>query len=405
MQTENEQTLNEQKSPEAPKKPKKKWKMTVFWLVFFIACAGALIFTMLKDFVFNKNYEVSDSLATVLKHNWYYLFIAAGCCAMFFFCQSLVYSAMMHQFTGKPRLGLCIATTMLGNFYDSVTTFSTGGQPFQMNYLRKHNVPDGATIALPIVEYTLERFVFVIYAVIAVILCATAAFGQSILPQLYESDKAVYIMVYTAAGIGLVLNFAFPLLVIVALFSRKACGKMTGFAVKTAKFFRLTKNPDKLYEKIMSKLEANIECMKMFSKRKRLYLCVLFQGIAKLSIASIGYFVLKAFAYPFPNAFGWLEVVSLYFIMSCAISFIPTPGSSGAADLSFYGIFFNPAVLMVTAAGVGSLATLSWRLIIFYLPILVGAVYVLSASAASRRRKRRALRESVSETPTENKPV
>ena len=371
-----------------PEKPKKKWKTTVFWIVVFVICAASLLFIILKDFVFNPNKpppgEISSTLGQVIRQNWYYLFIAIGCCAAYFVFQSLVYAVMMHKFTGKPRFGLCLATTMLGTFYDGATPFATGGQPFQIAYLQKHKVPEGTSITLPMVEYTLDRFVFVLFSIAAIIICAVNVFGPNAIILGVSYD--IRIALYTTAAVGIALNFAFPFLMILALFSKKACGALTRFAVKTAKFFRLTKNPDKLYERIMSKLEANIECMKQFSKRKRLYLCILITIVERLFMASVGYFVIKAFGYSSPHGWGWAEIVVLSFIIMNSVSFIPTPGSSGAADFTFYGVFYT-ALSATGAAGVASLATISWRVISFYLPLLIGLFYVLAISSSSRKKK------------------
>ena len=64
-------------------------------------------------------------------------------------------------------------------------------------------------------------------------------------------------------------------------------------------------------------------------------------------------------------------------------SFIPLPGAAAGAEIGFhtvFGLFFPASVL--------SLAILLWRLFTFYLPILVGGVFTLTAGVWGRGKKK-----------------
>jgi len=355
-----------------PQKPKKRWKRFVFWMVFIVAVGGAFAYTLVNDLTGAGS---PSGMPELLSRYWWFLLFAIAAVFVCFLCRAFVYAIMMHLFTGKKRLRLCMSVTMLGKFYDSVTPLGTGSQPFQIHHLQKNNTPDGVAIALPIMEYTINRFSFVLISIAAIILNAANVFGDNV-----GMNTAIYV----AAIIGIVLNFGFPMLLIISLFSKKACRKLTRLFVTVAKCLRLTKDPCRLYKKIMSKLDANISCMKMFVKRKRLFFCFALSIGGRLAMASVGYFVLKAFGFGTLHGWGWAEIVVLNILIANSVTFIPTPGNSGAADLSFYWVF-NSVLLASTGVASGAVATLVWRGISYYSFILIG--FVLVMVIASKRKK------------------
>jgi len=275
---------------------------------------------------------------------------------------------------------------MVGQFYDKTTPLGAGSKPLQMHYLQKNNVPEGAAITMPVIDYVIGRLSFVLISIAAIILNALNVFGSNI-----TMDVGIYVM----AVFGVALNIGLPTLLLVSLFSKRASRKITKFCVIVAKKLRLTKEPSKMYRKIMMKLDANIKCMKLLVKRKRLLICFLLSIAAKLVLASVGYFVIKAFGFYTLHGWGWAEVVIMNLLIANSVSFIPTPGNSGAADLSFY-LVYSTFLLASTGVASGALATLLWRFIYYYMPVLIGFIFVV---VIARQRKK----EQVTEDPHEIK--
>ena len=352
-------------------------KKIIAWTIFILINVGVLVFTMLNDFLGN-DYAVSSNMAQFLSQYWWYLIIALVAAFGYILFRSLSSLVIMHFYTGKVRFKLCLTTIIVGQFYDKVTPFGSGGQPFQIHHLQKQGLECGTSVSLPVTEYVVGRFAFVFISIVAIILNATGLFGHSL---------PLNIGIYVMAIIGVVLNLAIPVLLIVALISKRACRKLTRFSVIIAKKLRLTKDPAKLYKSIMTTLNANTNCLKRIAKKKRLILCFIFAMFAYLSTASVGYFVIKAFGYVGYGdmyGWGWVEIVVLNLLIINAISFIPTPGGAGAAELSFYFVFAS-ALLLSTGVASGAVATLIWRVLSYYVLVLFGFIVILYCS---RRRKR-----------------
>ena len=92
-----------------------------------------------------------------------------------------------------------------------------------------------------------------------------------------------------------------------------------------------------------------------------------------IALSTIAYFTLKLFGFDLPSDgfHEWLQVVQLCIILYISISFVPTPGNSGAADLSFYLLFSTG----ITAACLAFPAMVTWRVLAFYSFIIIGFIF------------------------------
>lgn len=82
----------------------------------------------------------------------------------------------------------------------------------------------------------------------------------------------------------------------------------------------------------------------------------------------------------------WFEVTRITFFIYCAITFIPTPGNSGAADGTFYGLFRS---ILVTVAGASFTCMMVWRIYSYYLYLVLGLIVLIGVKVAERIRKKK----------------
>jgi len=81
---------------------------------------------------------------------------------------------------------------------------------------------------------------------------------------------------------------------------------------------------------------------------------------------------------------SWLEIVSLSILCDVASSLVPMPGGSGAAELSFMGLFgamFKPDMAFW--------AMLFWRLFTYYGIILCGLILIVWDSIVRMRKRKK----------------
>ena len=78
---------------------------------------------------------------------------------------------------------------------------------------------------------------------------------------------------------------------------------------------------------------------------------------------------------------GFGELISKAFYTTFSAGLIPTPGSSGGAEASFYAVFNN-----VVPEGTLFWAVILYRVFTFYLPILCGAVIQIYEAIVGKRK-------------------
>ena len=289
----------------------------------------------------------------------------------FIIVESFFFSYLCRITTGRFRPFISFKTAMLGKYYDNITPLGAGGQPFQMVYLNKNDVPIGVATSLPLIKYFTWVFVNVPLCILLMIINNHALDSLSI-------EAATTMRV--AAWLGVALTAIVPIFVIfftaLPKFGEKVVGGLLtlGSKIRFGKH-RLVKDYDKSYAKAV-KTVADFKSSMAYVSRRFLYVlvCVLLMIVSIWISNTIPYFVLLAVAKDIqPSWQLYYDIVTLCVISNLAASFIPTPGASGAAEGSFYIVFQGVNNL---TAGLLFWVVLIWRILTYYLFLLIGLVMV-----------------------------
>lgn len=371
----NQSEINPINSEETTTPKRKLSKKNLLMTAFVIINVVALLYAIISDFS-NSGSLTLMQVITIIGDNWYFLVYALLMSLGVTIFRAFTMFFMMRANTKRGRLWLCIKTAALGKYYDNITPLGTGGQPFQIYYMSKKNVPDGISISVPLTEFTVHRIIYILLSLAGLILHQINVFATS---------GIIGTTVVIMSIVGLIVNCFFPTLIVLFSLSRRMCSSIVRFSVKLLHKLKLNKHPDQLYDSIMTKLSKNSESMKMmFTKKRLLLLSVIFSICSNIALFSIAYFVLKAFGYQV-DAEGlteWAHVLVIIALIYCCITFIPTPGNSGAADLSFYLIF---TTYLIT--GTASVAMITWRFFSYYLYIFTGLLIVVIGSFYDKKNK------------------
>lgn len=341
----------------------------VFTVIFIVLVVGVLVYTAYNDFGSGKTLPPWSDVAGILGNCWFYLIFALLALFFMYFFKGIKLSAMCKSMTGKWHFKTCMETGVVGIYYNNVTPLAVGGQPFEIYHLSKHGVHGGVASSLPIAAFFLNQFAFVILGIISLVLFKTNAFNipnefVSVIPSNVVSVIAI---------IGLATCIFMPTVVVMFCFLPRAGASIVKFVILLGGKLHIVKDPKLLTYKTLRTVVHNSKCLKKIATNVPLFIsCFIFSLCEQLALCSIAYFSLRFFGYDLPaDGFTeWLQIVQICFILYAAISFIPTPGNSGAADLSFYLIFE-----IGLKPGLAFPAMLVWRLISFYSIILIGFVF------------------------------
>ncbi len=359
--------------------------LTIIFAVFVI---GVLGLTFYDDFFSSGRPPLSwAEVKEVAKVGWVYLLLALFSLFLCYFLKGLKLSVMCKSITRKFHFKTCLETGIVGHYYNNVTPLGAGGQPFEVYHLAKHGVNGGAAASLPIGTFFLSQFAFVTISTISYIL-----FKNNTL-NLPDSLLNVFPTAYDVVVIiGIVCSFLMPTIVIIFSMLPKLGTKIVKFVMFIGGKLRLIKNPQETTYKTVKNVINNAKCLRKFaSKPIAFFICFIISILEWLSLCSIAYFSLKLFGYAIPDTpqyIEWLQVIQLCLLLYAAISFIPTPGNSGAADGLFYLLFSVELV-----AGFAFPALMVWRLLSFYSFIIIGFIFTSLKKKADA--KKQALSEDI----------
>ncbi len=360
----------------------------VFSIAFIVLMFGVIAFTAYQDFFATDRPAVSwnDIYQLFFKDG---LFLIIALVALFgcYFFKGLKLSVLCKSLTGRWHFRTCFETAIIGHYYNNVTPLGSGGQPFEIYYLSKHGIHGGVAASLPIATFFMHQVSFTLLSVFCLVsLSADVDLFNfaNLAPEVFNSS--IMGAVRPMAIIGLVLCLAMPTVVVTFSIMPRTCSKLVHWVMHVGGKLKLVKNPKVTTFKTMKNVLHNSKCLKAIIHNPLILLLTLIIGfLEQICSCSIAFFTLKFFGFDLTGAiFGleWLLVVQICFLLYSAVSFIPTPGNSGAADLSFFWLFS-----VGLNAGFAFPAMMTWRILSYYSFIIIGFIFAKSKKYSDRKKQ------------------
>lgn len=372
--------LGIEQSDKAISKRQKLFK-NLFTILFIVFVVGVLFFTAYKDFFASSEHREPFSwnvLWSILTLRWYYF---VGALLTIFLCLLLKgakLSILCKSLTGKFHFKTCFETGIIGQYYNNITPLAVGGQPFEIYHLSKHGVKGGAATALPIATYFLNQLSFVIICVLGLVF---AKYNK-----LFSFFPATFTVL---AIIGSSLVFITASMVLLFAMLPRVGSALVNFVMHFGGKLKIVKDPKKSALKTIKTVVHTAKCLKLIAKKPLAFFSnFILSFLEHFSGVTIAYFTLKFFNFSIPSVqmdgmIEWVQIIHLCCILNAAISFVPTPGNSGAADLSFYLLFE-----MGLMTGLAFPAMTIWRILSFYSFILIGFIFAKLKKRADSKLKK-----------------
>lgn len=294
-----------------------------------------------------------------------------ACWFIYMFFDALSYWFYLHKQGFRMSIGRSVNISLIGFYYSNITPSSAGGQPMQVNSMRKAGIPVGyGTMACTI------RFICNQFVIVAVSLVLWIMNREFINQQL---GGVIWVV-----RIGWLINFASVPLVIMAAFQRKLIQKIANGIIRFGKKIRIVKNEEAAIAVVTDVLDTYHTALRdLLHSPGQILLQILCAAISIFGLIGSILFVYHAFGL---TGTPWYRLLTISFLLFVSASYTPLPGASGAQEggfLVFYrGIF--PSDLI-------GLALLVWRFFTYYLFLIIGAfTVVLEKIIVSREKKKNA---------------
>lgn len=361
------------KASEKAGKPKSKKKK------FFSACFLILNLALVALVFYNFATEQGgiQPLSTLLAGHprWRYLFIAIGFYILVVICNSLKFSILIKNKTGKFRPVFSFKMATIGRYYDFVTPMGSGGQPFEIYYLKKNGYSGDEATAIPLAKYMGWQISFVLLCLFILVV--------------YSKNYINTPVVLVLAWIGLAITLILFLFVLFMSITKKFGASCVVGVLKLLHKMRIIKNYKKALIKVLRFVKSYQYCMKSFAKSPLTITSEVLVSMGSIiANASIAFFILLTFT-PNPSITWWNMVCSCC-ICEVATTFFPMPGGSGAQELSF-----NSLLGSLFPDGTLFWGILFWRILTYYMYIIQGGIVLILDTISSNKRHKKALKKHI----------
>ena len=311
------------------------------------------------------------------KENAIFWFLAMGCGLLTLLVEALKLYIMIYRTTKLKKMKLSFKASVLTRYYDNITPLGSGGQPFEIYYLKKGGVPGAESMYLPVASFFLNQLAFLFLCIFAFIFKATNE-------HLFKSDTLNNVFM-VMAYIGAAFSIFIPVMIFAISFMPRLRAKIIKICVRFSYKFKFIKNKGAATREANKLVNRYKKSLFTLAKSKGTLLIIgLLSIIYEVSICSIPYFVIRACGL---NANYLVSLCTCVFTYA-AISFIPTPGNSGAAEVSFMSLF--------TMIGTQYIywAMSYWRFCCYFLLVIIGVIVVVTDIVRNSRNRKKELMNS-----------
>ncbi|MCL1853782.1 MAG: flippase-like domain-containing protein [Peptococcaceae bacterium] len=247
---------------------------------------------------------------------------------------------------------------MIGQLYNAITPFSTGGQPMQFYHLTKDGYDGGDAASIQAQKFIIYQITLVVYCL--VMLIWRLAFFKAQLSGL-ALLTLIGFSVHAAVIVGLIM-FAK---------NRTLTDAILRKGVALLRRLRLVRKDD-LVDRVEKQLGIFHDSLHLLDHNLKLKVQAYVLSAVQLTLFfMIPYFIYRSFGL---NGALPADMLAAMVLAHLVYSFVPLPGAAGAAEGSFV-LFFNMFFASFTIP-----AMLVWRIITYYFCMAFGGVTLLFSS-------------------------
>ena len=258
------------------------------------------------------------------------------------------------------RMTKTYGIAMTEHFFNGITPFATGGQPFQVYAFAKAKVKPTESTCLLLMNFMVFMLVTNGFA-----LCALFYFKK------FVSDGAMAAI----AVVGFGMNF----IVLAITFLVATSRKVSAFLSRVVDFlcrFKLIARFLEPKKESLKEYFVNVQVAFAELKRKKgaFFLALLTKILSMAAYYLTTFFILLALRVPVTANDIFFVICGTSFAVTMVV-FLPTPGSSGGIEFAFKTVFASIAAGAAASVAYGGM--LIWRLLSYYFVMLISLVFYI----------------------------
>ena len=331
----------------------KKYKKILIDAILFFVIIGLTLYGVLHG-------EDISGLGDAIKEcNTLWLIPAVPLVLFFIAGESIVIWHMLDCYGIYVKERFCFLFSAVGFFFSCVTPSATGGQPMQIYFMKKEDIPVPIATVILLVVTIIYKFVLVVVGI------GLWLFAGGFLAEYVAEARWVFYL-------GILLNVGCVILMCVVVFHPSFAKKTLILGAKLLERIHILKHKEERLDKIERSMNHYHEAAEFMSSHwgmiARVFIITVVQRFAMFAVT---YFVYRAFSL---NSMNFFEVMFLQAVISVSVDMLPLPGGMGISEGLFMVIFkkvFGEALLipgLILSRGLG-----------YYSELFLSAIFTLVA--------------------------
>lgn len=330
----------------------------------FIVLSVAAVF-----FIAFGNNELENALEAMHEMDFRWVFGIFMCWVVYTFFDGMNYWAYLRNQGFRISLWRSVHVALIGFYYSNITPSAAGGQPMQVNSMRKAGIPVGYGTMAVTIRFITNQFMISFLSLLLFFVNRTFVFEQL--------GGAIWFVRF-----GWVINLGSVPLVLLAAFKRNWIQGIAGRIITLLEKVRIIKSREMAVTKVTDTLDTYHTALhELLKKPLQIVLQFLLSMISLLGLTMSVYFVYRAFGL---EGTPWHHILTISCLLYISASATPLPGASGAQEGGFLLYYKN-----IFPEGIIGLALLVWRFFTFYLFLIVGVFTVLMEKVIVKRESQR----------------
>lgn len=313
------------------------------------------VLTIILYFVLKDNFV--DIIKTLITADLKWIFLALLFIFIYWILRSLCLFMISKEYSRKMKFNKIFQLTLITQFFNGITPFSSGGQPMEVYYLSKLGIKPAKGTNIILQNFILYQMALIIHGIIAITLNYHFHFFKEV--ALLKELTLIGFFVNTLVGVVLLF----------ISFSTKFNKMIINLLIKICHRLKIVKDKEKSIERWAKRLEDFHDSAALLSEKKSLFI----KGFIYNFLALATFYIIPLFIiYGMDNFnINAIEAITASAYVLIIGAFVPIPGGSGGIEygfMQFFGNFIKGSVL--------SASLLVWRFITYYLGIILGAVAI-----------------------------
>lgn len=327
---------------------KNNFKKIVNVLILIIVI-GLVLYFSLKD-------NFNETMHQIFNMNPLFLCIAVLLLLLFWLFRTYPLYSFCKKINKDFKLRYALLLTLRTQFFNAVTPFATGGQPYQIYYLKQNGLSYASSTSVVLENFIVYQIALVFLGIVSLIL-----------NQIFHFFTKVYILQKLVA-LGFLMNTIVIVVMFVLAFSKKVSKFLIKVGITVLTKLHIVKDKEKKLKEWDTNITHFNESAKLLLKDKKMFIFnISLNLIALCCLYLIPLFILYSMGNYTAFTPG-VGIVTSAYIMIIG-SFVPIPGATGGLEygfVQFYGNFIHGGPL--------SALMLVWRFITYYLGMILGAI-------------------------------